>query len=211
MAGLGNPGERYAGTRHDVGFMVVSRLAAETAETAGTAMTWRRVGGCEVAGEGAPRGIVGRWLARLRGASPSGAPMLLARPMLFMNRSGPPLAALLESVGLGPERLLVVTDDVNLPLGRLRLRASGSSGGHNGLASIIEEIGDGFPRLRLGVGGAPRGTELADWVLSHFREDEREEVTDLVRRASETVLDVVENGVDAAMPRVAVRPGGSGS
>jgi PTH1 family peptidyl-tRNA hydrolase len=121
-------------------------------------------------------------------ADVDGGTVLLARPQCFMNRSGPPLRRLLSDVAVPCERLLVACDDVNLPLGRVRLRPAGSSGGHRGLKSMIEEVGEGFPRLRMGVGAPPPGQEpgqdLADWVLAPFTEHEATPVTDMLARAA---------------------------
>ncbi len=176
VAGLGNPGSRYAGTRHDLGFMVVDALATAAGEP------WRSARGAEMAGP-----------TRLAEAN-----VLLVKPMEYMNLSGPPLQSLMGRERVPPERLLVVCDDINLPLGRLRVRATGSAGGHNGLASIIGCIGQEFPRLRLGVGGEPPGMDRADWVLSRFRPEERPAVQDMVGQACEIVRIVVTQGVEAA-------------
>lgn len=182
VAGLGNPGREYAGTRHDLGFMLVGRLA-ESARA-----HFRREDGCEVAG---PVSFGG------------GETALLVMPQLYMNRSGLPLRAILAREGLEPARLLVACDDVNLPLGRLRLRPDGSAGGHNGLKSIIECVGQDFPRLRLGVDQAPEGMDRADWVLSPFAESERPRVDDMLDRAARVVRTVLELGLNEAVARVA--------
>ena len=134
----------------------------------------------------------------------------MARPQLYMNRSGPPLQGLLELAGLPPERLLVACDDVNLPLGRLRLRPSGSAGGHNGLKSIIACIGTEFPRLRLGVGSGPEDVDQADWVLSGFEESERDAVSEMLERAGRLVRDAVASGTVASVtsdPTETTKPG----
>ena len=120
-----------------------------------------------------------------------GAEALLVRPLLFMNRSGPPLQRVLEAAGLPPSRLLVACDDIHLPLGRVRLREQGSAGGHNGLASILASLGPGFPRLRLGVGREPEGIDRAEWVLSRFTPDEQELVRAMLSEAEATVRSVL--------------------
>lgn len=182
VAGLGNPGREYSGTRHDLGFMLVGRLAEEAR------VQFRREGDCEVAGPI---------------AFPGSARALLVKPQLYMNRSGPPVRRCLERHGVPLERLLVACDDVNIPLGRLRLRPDGSAGGHNGLRSLIDCLGQGFPRLRLGVGQGPDGTDRADWVLSRFEKSERGLVDDMLERASWVVRAVLETDAVQAGPKVA--------
>ena len=180
LAGLGNPGARYAGTRHDLGFMLVHRLAA--AAGAG----WRSEGGAEVAGP-------------VTWAGPDGPAALLVKPLQYMNLSGPPLLAVMTRWEVPPSRVLVACDDINLPLGKLRLRPGGSAGGHNGLSSVIGCLGPDFARLRLGVGKEPDGAFRADWVLSRFRPDELADVAAMLERAQGVVRSVVEGGVEAAV------------
>lgn len=174
IAGLGNPGARYAGTRHDLGFALVDRLAAR----AGAG--FRRDGDAELAG---PVRFV-----------PSGPTVVLVRPMAYMNRSGRPIHRILEAFGVGMERTMVACDDVSLPFGRIRLRTSGSAGGHNGLRSVIEWIGDAFPRLRMGVGPRPEGRDLAEWVLERFEDCELGRVSDMLDRAEAIVTETVASG-----------------
>ncbi|MGB4375838.1 MAG: aminoacyl-tRNA hydrolase [bacterium] len=190
IAGLGNPGAEYARTRHNVGFRVVELLAGQ-------------------------RGIpINRYLLRtLYGRGRLGREeVILAKPLTYMNRSGYAIAALLWHFGLGPEDLLVVYDDVALPLGRLRLRGRGSAGGHKGIASIIDRLGtEEFPRLRLGVGAPPPGMALPDYVLSPFPPTEDEEVEGLLERAAQAVELFVTLGLEAAMNRInAPAPGKAG-
>ena len=152
VVGLGNPGRNYDGTRHNVGFDIVETLAdRHRAE-------W----------ESAPRGVealVARWRA---------ADAVLAKPLTFMNLSGPATMALLHFYKIDPSGLLVVVDEVNLELGRLRARAAGSAGGHNGLKSMIDALGTTeFARLRVGVGRGDARRDLADHVLAKFEPDER--------------------------------------
>ena len=178
VAGLGNPGPRYAGTRHDLGFMLADRLA----RAAG--VPWQSDKGQLVAGP-----------FRFGGSDP----VLRGKPQDYMNLSGPPLQSIVgrQHVPLG--RLLVACDDINLPLGKLRLRPSGSAGGHNGLSSIIGCLGPDFPRLRLGVGKEPPGWDRADWVLSRFKPEERAAVDEMLAKAEAVVRDVVERGIEAAV------------
>ena len=183
VLGLGNPGDEYRRTRHNLGFRVVEALAAV-----------RR----------------GRW-ADAPGPSAaatiefSGRRVMLAKPLTWMNRSGLAARALIDRCALaGPAGMLVVADDLYLPLGRLRLRASGGHGGHNGLRSVIAELGTNeFPRLRLGI-GRPAGDgdeDVVDHVLEAFLPEEREPVEDLVARAGQCVESFVADGIDAAMSR----------
>ena len=180
VVGVGNPGARYAGTRHNVGFDVLDLLASRH----------------HVDWEAAPRGIealVARWRS---------ADVLLAKPLSFVNLSGPVVVALLQFFKIEPGGLLVVTDDVNLELGRLRVRASGSAGGHNGLKSVIEALGGvDFPRLRVGVGRGDGRRDLADHVLAKFDPAERDVVAEAVGRAADAVELFVTDGIAPVMNR----------
>jgi PTH1 family peptidyl-tRNA hydrolase len=179
--GIGNPGPEYDGTRHNVGFRVVDALLARARARAGPLF------GLEA--EGAE--------ARL-----SGRPALLVKPLTYVNRCGPVLAALRARAEVPLERLLVVVDDFHLPLGRLRLKASGSDGGHNGLASIAESLGtEAFPRLRIGV-GARGATPAEAFVLSRFPPSELPLVERAVARAAEAVEAWIRVGLDRAANEV---------
>jgi PTH1 family peptidyl-tRNA hydrolase len=175
VVGLGNPGQDYESTRHNIGFRVVDELA-------------RRWGGA-------------RWVQRDASliARPSGARPWLARPITYMNRSGLAGAELLALLHLEPERMLVICDDVDLLLGRLRIRRSGGAGTHNGLRDLVARVGSTFPRLRVGVGSEGECGDLADYVLSPFREEDLETVEEIVYRAADAVEAVLEDGFDAAM------------
>jgi PTH1 family peptidyl-tRNA hydrolase len=178
VVGLGNPGPEYAATRHNVGSRVVEELARRL-----RAATWTHE----------YRSLVAR--------RPRGASLLLARPQTFMNLSGEAFATLCRGEALLPEQVLVVVDDVELPLGQLRLRASGGPGSHNGLRSIVEHVGEGFPRLRLGIRGANPWRDLADYVLAPFDAEERAAVEAMVARAA----DCVEEALRLGIPRAATR------
>lgn len=180
IIGLGNPGSKYLGTRHNVGFEVVDELA-------------RRL---DLAFESSPTEAV---MARQRGPD---AHVMLAKPLTYMNRSGGAVTALMRYYRIAVGDVLVVTDDANLPLGRLRARSGGSDGGHNGLTSVIESLGaDTFARLRIGVGrGEPRRA-LANHVLARFDESEREEIATAIGRAADAVETFVGDGVDVMMNR----------
>ncbi len=179
--GLGNPGDEYRGTRHNVGFEVVEE----------TARRW------DVAFRSAPADAL---LANAPAAPGGRGAVLLAKPQTYMNRSGFAVGALLRYYRIEPGDLLVVTEDVNLPLGRLRARRRGSSGGHNGLRSIIEAAaGEEFPRLRVGVGRGDPRQKLSGRVLSRFSRAERPAMDDIVRRAADAVAMFAEAGIGPVM------------
>ena len=180
IVGLGNPGRKYEGTRHNVGFDVVDRLAAKHRAD------W----------ESAPRGIdalVARWRA---------ADVTLAKPLTFMNLSGGAIVGLLQFFKVELADLLVVVDEVNLELGRVRTRATGSAGGHNGLKSAIEQLGtEDFARMRIGVGRGDARRDLADHVLAKFDRDERENVETTIGRVADAVELFVTEGIGPVMNR----------
>jgi len=174
IAGLGNPGPEYAATRHNIGFMVVEQLVAQFGST------WEK----------SPK-----WDAL---SAKCGA-VLVVKPMSFMNRSGHPLFAIAQFYKISAAEILVVLDDLALPLGRLRLRAGGGSAGHNGLESIIIQFGtEEIPRLRIGIGEAPREGAV-DYVLSRFFEEEKPIVRSTIDRAAEAVKCTIDNGLISAM------------
>ncbi|SRR6266487_692021 len=174
IAGLGNPGPEYERTRHNVGFLVVDRLAEQFGSTWERSTKWDAV-------------------------SAKCGEVILLKPMTFMNRSGHPLFALVQFYKIDPAEILVVLDDFALPLGRLRLRTGGGSGGHNGLESIIMQLGtEEIPRLRIGIGAAPRDGEV-DYVLSGFFEEEKPLVRSTIDRAAEAVKCAIDNGLVSAM------------
>ena len=179
ICGLGNPGDRYRFTRHNVGFRVVDLLADRWGLT------------------GAGRVRDGAAVLEARRPEPIGT-VLLVKPMKYMNHSGPPLRAALRQTDVAvAHELLVVADDMDLPLGRVRLRRSGSAGGHNGLRDIITAFGsDEFSRLRVGVGRA--GNPIGH-VLATFRADERELADEMVRVAADAAEQWLAEGIDAAM------------
>lgn len=178
IVGLGNPGETYRDTRHNVGYMVLEEVARRMSTTFQHEKRWNCL------------------LAR------SGATWLL-KPLTFMNASGEAVAAVSHFYKIKPEEVLVAFDDVDMPIGSLRLRPSGSAGGHNGMRSIISLLGtDQFPRLKLGIaaeGGRPAGHKLSGHVLGRFTEDERSGVLQAVDRAAEAALLSLRSGLEAAM------------
>jgi len=174
IAGLGNPGPEYAGTRHNVGFLVIDRLAEQFGSI------WERSTKSDA--------VVTKC-----------GEVFLLKPMSFMNRSGHPLFAVAQFYKIDPAEILVVLDDLALPLGRLRLRMGGSSGGHNGLESIIVQFGtEELPRLRIGIGAAPSAGSV-DYVLSRFFEEEKPLVRSTIDRAAEAVKCAIDNGLVSAM------------
>jgi PTH1 family peptidyl-tRNA hydrolase len=178
IVGLGNPGRKYAGTRHNVGFDVLDLLAERHR------LEWE---------SGPADALVTRW--RAEGA-------LLSKPLTFMNLSGFAVGDLLRFYKIETADMLIVVDDVNLELGRLRARASGSAGGHNGLKSLIDQLGsDSFPRLRVGVGRGDKRRDLADHVLARFDADERSVVEEAVGRAADATELFIREGIGPVMNR----------
>jgi PTH1 family peptidyl-tRNA hydrolase len=180
IVGLGNPGREYRDTRHNVGFMVVDEIA--TRHTLTMAM--------------APSQVPDALIAKKFGADP----LLIAKPLTFMNRSGDAVAALTRYYGIEAGDLLVVVDEVALPFGRLRARARGSAGGHNGLKSCIERLGTTeFSRLRLGVGRGDARRDLADHVLSKFEADEQPALGEFIARAADAAEMFAAEGIEKVM------------
>ena len=178
LVGLGNPGADYKLTRHNLGFMLIDYLAAGW----GIKLEERKYGACW--GRGA---IAGQEVA-------------LVQPLSYMNLSGQPVKRLLRAFGLDLADLLVACDDLNLPLGRLRLRSRGSAGGHNGLKSIITSLQSAeFPRLRLGIGQPPPGQDAAEYVLSPFKIKEWPLVEEMLSRAGRALETCLAEGLQAAM------------
>ena len=181
IVGLGNPGEKYERTRHNVGFLVVDALAERLGVPVQKLKHRALTNTVRLAGQKA----------------------LLMKPVTFMKLSGEAVGDAARFYKLPPERVLVISDDTALPLGKLRLRKGGSAGGHNGLKSIIQHLGtDQFPRLRLGVGEKPRPDyDMADWVLGRLQGEDWKAMEAAVDRAADAVECVLSQGVDAAMNR----------
>ena len=174
---MGNPGSKYSGTRHNVGFRVIDEAATRAS----------------VAFEAAPGDNVAL-IARVRKSD-----VLFAKPMTFMNESGAAVGGLLRYFKIDVADLLVVVDEVQLPLGKLRARARGSAGGHNGLKSVIQHVGEDFARLRLGVGRGDARRDLADHVLTKFDKDEVDEVERMIARAADASDMFITAGIAAVM------------
>jgi len=179
VVGLGNPGPKYRNTRHNLGFRVVDALA-------------------EQLGVGLDREKHQGLFAQ---AQLGGEPLMLVKPMTYMNRSGDCVAALARNKAREAADILVIVDDIHLPLGRLRLRPGGSAGGHNGLKSLIERLGSqAFPRLRMGVGNnGNEGVPLPVHVLGTFHPDEYAAVNEMTERAAKAALRWAEVGIETAM------------
>ena len=174
VAGLGNPGPEYQYTRHNIGFLFADLLASRAG------MTWEKSS---------------KWGAQWTKLGD----VLLVKPMTYMNRSGEPIAAVARFHKIVPGEILVVLDDFSLPLGRLRIRQGGSPGGHNGLESVVVQLGtDQVPRLRIGIGDSPREGSV-DYVLGKFFEEERPVVVSAVERAADAVKCAIDNGLVSAM------------
>jgi len=185
--GLGNPGARYKGTRHNIGFEVldeVARRANVGFESAPAEALIARIRG-SVAGIGLSRTLADD--------------VLLAKPLTFMNASGQAIGELLRYFKIDVADMLVVVDEVQLPLGRLRARVRGSAGGHNGLKSVIAHLGSDFARLRIGVGRGDARRGLADHVLAKFDKDETAEVERMTMRAADAAEVFVTDGIAAVM------------
>ncbi|HEX9953061.1 MAG TPA: aminoacyl-tRNA hydrolase [Rubricoccaceae bacterium] len=180
VVGLGNPGARYDGTRHNAGFAVADRLAARLGAA------WAPAGAAGIV-------AAGEW---------DGRRIAVVKPQAFMNRSGAAVADVLARTDLGADALLVVTDDLALPVGTLRMRARGGAGGHNGLADIADALGHAdWPRLRVGVGAEFTPGSQVDYVLAPFGPDEAETAAAALDRAAEAALAVATDGLAVAMSR----------
>jgi PTH1 family peptidyl-tRNA hydrolase len=189
VLGLGNPGAEYAHTRHNIGFDVVDILASRHRIRLNLSRDHARYGVGKIAD----------------------VPVLLAKPMTYMNRSGEAARALLQRYTRDTSHLLVVVDDVALPLGRIRIRPSGSDGGHNGLESIIQCVGtQAFPRVRVGIGSPPPG-QMVEYVLSRFAPPEQPVIDEALQRAADAVEAIIAEGVQAAMNRFNAQNTAAGS
>ena len=179
IVGLGNPGTKYDHTRHNVGFDVLTLLSEELKAPINRKKS---------------RALVGETFV-------DGQKVVLCKPQTYMNISGESVAALMRWYHVKPEELLVIYDDIDIPPGTLRIRKEGSAGTHNGMRSIIAQIGSqGFPRIRVGIGGKKEGYELSDWVLSHYNTSEERKIAyDSYVRAADAALEFVRRGIESAM------------
>lgn len=181
IVGLGNPGRTYANSRHNVGFMCLNHFARAHGIRFDKKQGKARVGSGEVAG----------------------SQVVLAKPQTYMNQSGQAVRQLLKRYNLSPDDLLVIVDDLDLPLGKIRLRQGGSAAGHKGVESIITELGSqDFPRLRVGIGRPPTEAEdIIAYVLSDFTPEERETLAQIIPSVSEALFCLLTEGITVAMNR----------
>ena len=179
IVGLGNPGREYRDTRHNAGFMVLDEIARRHD------LTWA------MAPAQVPDALVAKKFGPL--------PVLLAKPLTYMNVSGEAAGALLRYYDVDAADLLIVVDDIDIPFGRLRARASGSAGTHNGLRSVVDRLGTGFPRLRVGVGRGDARRDLADHVLAKFEPAEREQLESIITRAADAAEMFAAEGIVRVM------------
>ena len=179
VVGLGNPGDKYENTRHNVGFMTADVLAER---------------------KGVPVQRL-KFKALTTTLTLGGAQVLLMKPVTYMNLSGEAVGEAARFYKIPPERVLVISDDVSLPAGKLRIRRSGSAGGHNGLKNIIAHLGtDAFPPIKVGVGGKPHPDyDMADWVLGKLSGEDKKAVDAAVERAADAVERYIQDGPDKAM------------
>lgn len=176
---LGNPGTKYEMTRHNAGFMAGDAMAKAQGAAINHSRFKALTGTCDIGGE----------------------TVMLMKPQTFMNLSGEAVAQAVSFYKLAPDHVIVVSDEVALPIGKLRIRTKGSAGGHNGLKNIIALLGtDQFPRIRIGVGAAPHPDyDMADWVLSSFKGKDAEDILAAAARAAEAVECYITKGADRAM------------
>ena len=181
VVGLGNPGDKYENTRHNAGFMAIDQLADR--------------------GDFPVQRL--KFHALTHQATISGQGVLVMKPTTYMNLSGDAVAEAAAFYKVSEEHILVLCDDVSLPVGKLRIRTQGSAGGHNGLKSIIQRLGtDKFPRVKIGVGGKPHPDyDMADWVLGKFQGEDRKAIDQAVQRAADAVECLLREGPERAMSR----------
>ena len=181
VVGLGNPGPKYDWTRHNMGFLVIDELA-EREKIPVQKLKFKALTNTAVIGDQS---------------------VLLMKPTTYMNLSGGAVGEAARFYKIPPERILVISDDVALPQGKLRIRRSGSAGGHNGLKDIIAHLGgDGFPRIKVGVGGKPHpDSDMADWVLGKFTGQDKKVMEEAIKRAADAVETLLKAGVDQAMSK----------
>lgn len=178
LIGLGNPGREYAGTRHNFGFMLMDRLAVRLNA----------------------RGMKVQSKAIVTTASYNERKLILAKPQTFMNLSGQSVQGLVHFYKLPLANVMILSDDLDIPFGTIRIRASGGPGGQRGLSSILEKLGTkDIPRMRLGIGRPPGRMDPADYVLQHFSRDESQLLSETLDRAADAALEFVTNGLNAAM------------
>lgn len=180
FVGLGNPGKQYSSSRHNIGFMLIQRLA----DKQNTKLKKRK------------------YLSKAARVELQHNPVLLVKPWTFMNNSGLAVKKLLDYTGAKLDRMLVVYDDLDIPLGEIRIRKSGGPGSHNGMASIVREIDSTqFPRIRIGIGPLPPGVDATDFVLADFTKKERGIIDDCLVKTEESAMYILANDIEKAMTR----------
>ena len=179
IVGLGNPSKEYENTRHNIGFDTIDAIADKYHIQVAELKHKAKIG----------KGYIG------------GDKVILAKPLTFMNLSGESVRAIIDYYKLDVEtELVVISDDISLLPGQLRIRKRGSAGGHNGLKNIIQHVGgDNFQRIRMGVGEKPKEYDLVDWVLGHFNKEDRKAVDEAIQKAVQAVEIILTDGADAAM------------
>jgi PTH1 family peptidyl-tRNA hydrolase len=180
VVGLGNPEKKYSRTRHNLGFMLIQRLA----DKQNVKLKKRK------------------YLSKAAQVELIHNPVLLVKPWTYMNRSGVAIKKLLQHSGVKPDRMIVVYDDLDISLGEMRIRKSGGPGTHNGMASIVREIDSTeFPRIRLGIGPLPPGTDATDFVLGEFTEKERQAMEECLDRTEESLTYILSHDIEKAMTK----------
>ena len=178
IAGLGNPEKKYDGTRHNIGFRMIDAVAGRF--------------GIDI-GERKHKGLIGKGMI-------GGEKVILVKPITYMNLSGDCIRETADYYKVGPQNAIVLFDDISLDVGKIRIRKKGSAGGHNGIKSIISQLGtDDFPRLKFGVGDKPAGTDLVNHVLGHFSSADEKKVSEEMDRVCDAVECMITEGCDAAM------------
>lgn len=182
IAGLGNPGKEYTGTRHNVGYDALECLANRYN------IKLNKLKFNSVYGE----------------LTINGEKVMLVKPVTYMNRSGIAIDEIIKFYKIPVENLIVIYDDIDLPLGALRIRPHGSPGTHNGMKSIVQHVGSNFVRIRIGIGKNPQ-LDLADYVLQKFSKEERDVILSIIEKSAEAAIEIIENNVDLAMQKFNIK------
>lgn len=182
IAGLGNPGKEYSGTRHNVGFDTIDCLAEKYN------VNINKLKFNSVYGE----------------TTINGEKVMLVKPVTYMNRSGIALDEIIKFYKIPVENLIVVYDDIDIPVGTLRIRPHGSPGTHNGMKSIIQHLGSDFPRIRIGIGRNPN-MDLADYVLQRFNAEDRDKISSIITKAAEAAVEIINSNVDSSMQKYNIK------
>jgi PTH1 family peptidyl-tRNA hydrolase len=178
IVGLGNPTKQYQATRHNIGFDAITRISDDY----NIPLDFKK-----------HKAICGKGFIE-------GEKVILAQPQTFMNLSGESVRELVDFYKVTPEEVIIIYDDISLNVGQLRIRGKGSAGGHNGIKSIIGQLGtDNFPRIKVGVGDKPKDWDLADYVLSRFSNEEEKIIREALQKTSEAVRTIIKDGMDKAM------------